>query len=489
MAVKKSYNRYFIIFQEEDKGYGIAIDKQPTGYTKIENRNGKCKITAYAQNLVKEKGPYYCCLVDTTKDPLVMAKLGVVNIDDTGRGETWWEFKEDDIAGTGVPFDRFNVAAVITGQNNVYAPLAGYIGKDKVSWKDRIPYVPRVEEEPVVQEPVNAEEPVVEAEAEELDEEAKKFKEYEENIKTDGDNIGERWKKDNKEAAKEENKENAKGEGKAKDDKKEDNKKENKEEAKEKDSENKKDNLKAAGEKAEEKKDNPDSKDKENKKENTKAAGEKAEEKKDNPKDEAKKASEEKPKDVSKDNPKEEAAVKPENYPGVIEPFNYDEDIEAKEVSGYMDDNFNRKGDEEKRPFATMFHDILEDFDEEDDLTDEFKNARWWKIPLSDELPISENAYYPYYCAIYHLKMTYPYINYIKYIKDTGHYHFGMKYDSAGEVKYILYGIEGNSGSNFQPYMGMTGFIRWIKMKGKDKGMWIMYYNPHTGCIMIPKKR
>lgn len=467
MAVKKSYNRYFIIFQEEDKGYGIAIDKQPTGYTKIENRSGKCKITVYAQNLVKEKGPYYGYLVDSTKDPLVMAKLGAINIDDTGRGETWWEFKEDDIADTGVPFDRFNIAAVITGENRVNAPLAGYIGKDKVSWKDRVPYIANAANEPIQKETVNEEEPAVKEEPEELDEEAKKFKEYEEDLKADAANDGERWKKDK------DKKENVKGESKSKND--------NKDEAKSKGNENKKENPKSESEKAESKKDNPkDSDGKDNKKDDPRKEGVKPE-------------SKEGAKKESKDNPKEEAAEKPGKMPGVIEPFNYDEDIEAKEVSGYLEDGFNkdydRKGDKDKRPFATMFHDILEDFDEEDELTDEFKNTRWWKIPLSDDIPISENLYYPYYCAVYHLKMTYPYINYIKHFKDTGHYHFGMKYDAAGEVKYIIYGIEGNSSQGSQPYMGMTGFIRWIKMKNRDNGMWILYYNPHTGNIMIPKKR
>lgn len=470
MAVKRSYNRYFIIFQEEDKGYGIAIDKQPTGYTKIENRAGKCKVTVYAQNLVKEKGPYYCCLVDSTKDPLVIARLGTINIDDTGRGETWWEFKEDDIAGTGVPFDRFNVAAVITEDNQIYAPLAGYIGKDRISWKDRIPYVPVVEEpasqELIAEEPaVNKQQREFEAENEELDEEAKKFKEYEENIKANADN-NQRALKENedKEKSNEEKKDNVKAESKSKDEKKDDDKKE---ETKNKDDENKSDNPKVESKKEEDKKDS------------SKEEGKRASE--DKSKEEGKKASE--------DKANKEADVKSGKSPDVIEPFNYDEDIEAKEVSGYIDDKFSRKGDKDKRPFATMFHDILEDFDEEDDLTDEFKNTRWWKIPLSDELPISENVYYPYYCAIYHLKMTYPYINYVKYIKDKGYYHFGIRYDKLGEVKYILYGIEGSNSQSAQPYMGMTGFIRWIKIKGSDRGMWIMYYNPHTGCIMIPKKR
>jgi hypothetical protein len=416
-----------------------------------------------------------------------MAKLGAINIDDTGRGETWWEFKEDDIADTGVPFDRFNIAAVITGENKVNAPLAGYIGKDKVSWKDRVPYVANSANETIEKENVNEEEPVVKEEPEELDEEAKKFKEYEEDLKADAANDGQRWKKDK------DKKENVKGESKSKDDNKEDKKDDKKDESKSKGNENKKENLKSESEKAESKKDNPkdsDGKDKDNKKDDPRKEGAKPVSKdgaKDNPKDD--------PKANSKDNPKEEAAEKSGKQPGVIEPFNYDEDIEAKEVSGYLDDNFNnnydRKGDKDKRPFATMFHDILEDFDEEDELTDEFKNTKWWKIPLSDDLPISENMYYPYYSAIYHLKMTYPYINYIKHFKDTGHYHFGMKYDNAGEVKYIIYGIEGNNSSNSQPYMGMTGFIRWIKMKNRDsdRGMWILYYNPHTGNIMIPKKR
>lgn len=488
MAVKKSYNRYFIIFQEEDKGYGIAIDKQPTGYTKIENRSSKCKVTVYAQNLVKEKGPYYCCLVDSTKDPIVMAKLGAINIDDTGRGETWWEFKEDDIADTGVAYDRFNIAAVITEENKVNAPLAGYIGKDKVSWKDRVPFVARKEEPVVEEKPQVEEEPIVEEEPEVLDEEAKKFKEYEEDINANKDNGGERWKKekenkdkDNKEESKasENKKENAKGESKSKDDNKHENKEDKKDNEKSKD-DNKKENPKSQSEKAEVKKENlKEHENKDNKKEDSKK------EDKNVPKSEAKEA--------AKDNPKDNPAQKLGNQPNVIQPFNYDEDIEAKEVSGYIEDGFNkdwdRKGDKDNRPFATMFHDILEDFDEEDELTDEFKGVRWWKIPLSDDIQLSENAYYPYYCAIYHLKMTYPYINYIKHFKDTGHYHFGMKYDKAGEVKYILYGIEGRNTPNLQPYMGMTGFIRWIKMKDRDKGMWIMYYNPRTGNIMIPTKR
>lgn len=88
MSAKKSYNRFFIIFQEEDKGFGIAIDKQPTGYTKIETRNGRCKITVYVQNLSRDKGPYVFKLLDTSMDNVLIATLGEIKLDDTGRGDT-----------------------------------------------------------------------------------------------------------------------------------------------------------------------------------------------------------------------------------------------------------------------------------------------------------------------------------------------------------------------------------------------------------------
>lgn len=44
LANKKSYSRYFIILQEDEKGHSISPEKQSSGYAKIEMKNDKCKV-------------------------------------------------------------------------------------------------------------------------------------------------------------------------------------------------------------------------------------------------------------------------------------------------------------------------------------------------------------------------------------------------------------------------------------------------------------
>lgn len=469
MTSKKSYNRYFIIFQEEDKGYGIAIDKQPTGYTKIETRNGRCKVTVYAQNLVKEKGPYVCWLIDATKSPVVVAKLGTIAVDDTGRGETWWEYREEDVADTGIPVDRFNVAAVVAEGDELRAPLAGYIGRDKMSWKDKIAQPA----EPVFEDTRQA------IETEELDEEAKKFEEYEEMIKTDSEN---EEPKGNENIRKEEETE---------------------------------------PEEVEEIQESDDSEDDENESEDDVRSVENDDDNKDESEsDESMESSEEDKeneeveepdlgREASEDEQEEQVDEILENEEDIETMSGFDEaeyediiadvaNIESQfddldyrdDINDFNEDDFRSKK-RKKRKHASMFHEVLKHFKEIDNPMDDIRNVRWWKIPHSEEIPIRENHLYPYFCSIYHLKMTYPYINYIKYYRKTGYYYFGIKYDDRGEVKYIMYGIEGRNSTLDQPYMGMTGFTKWnkFKCKDKDKGIWVMYYNPYTGCIMVPKKR
>lgn len=136
--MSKKYNRYFLIFNEEDKGFELAHDKQPTGYTKIETRSSKCKVTVYAQNLKTDKGPYNCYLVNSSKSPAIVAKLGELSLDENGKGEVIWEYDSKNISGTGLSSDKFNVAAVVREGSRLQVPLAGYSGKDKVQWRDKI---------------------------------------------------------------------------------------------------------------------------------------------------------------------------------------------------------------------------------------------------------------------------------------------------------------------------------------------------------------
>lgn len=67
LTQKKSYSRYFIILQEDEKGYSQASDKMSSGYAKIEIKNDKCKISYYVQNLKKDSSPYYMILICAKK--------------------------------------------------------------------------------------------------------------------------------------------------------------------------------------------------------------------------------------------------------------------------------------------------------------------------------------------------------------------------------------------------------------------------------------
>lgn len=423
MSAKKSYNRFFIIFQEEDKGFGIAIDKQPTGYTKIETRNGRCKITVYVQNLSRDKGPYVFKLLDTSMDNVLIATLGEIKLDDTGRGDTWWEYKEEDIANTGRAIEKFNIAAIMVDGEKLQAPLAGYTGKEKHPWREKLLEASRQKDE----EGLNDEEtPGISDNDKELEEEAKKFKEYEEMLKRDLEEI---HKKEEEKEEQEYRREKEDGEDKDK-------------------CEEANDECARSHKKCEKDHDKHDD---------------------DKHDDEHEKKHEDK-----HDYNKEKLDIN---------------DMESNcqwtsSMDTYLSDN-----KEKPHENADAFHKILKDYKEDKDLEEEFNNTRWWKIPYDEYETYKGSGSYEHYCAVHHLKMAYPYMNYIKYIKKYGYSYFGIKYDKDGEVKYLMYGIEGDNNPQDQPYMGMTGFVRWIKPSKKNRGIWIMYFNPYNGCIMIPKEK
>ncbi|MDF2505608.1 MAG: hypothetical protein K0R06_3102, partial [Clostridium sp.] len=127
MSQKKKYSRNFIILQEDEKGYGLASDKAPTGYAKIEVKNNKCKISFYVQNLKKEMKPYYILLICNKKDEKKLVKLGELNIDNTGRAEVSKEFTPENIAASGVSVDKVCGAAVIRSvDTNIIGVLNGF---------------------------------------------------------------------------------------------------------------------------------------------------------------------------------------------------------------------------------------------------------------------------------------------------------------------------------------------------------------------------
>jgi len=136
LTQKKSYSRYFIILQEDEKGYALASDKLPSGYAKLEMRNDKCKISFYVQNLKKESTPYYIALICGKKDANKILKLAELNIDEHGKAEIINEHPIDNIAGLGLSMDKISGAAIVRFiDTNMVSVMCGFIGSDMPEWK------------------------------------------------------------------------------------------------------------------------------------------------------------------------------------------------------------------------------------------------------------------------------------------------------------------------------------------------------------------
>ncbi len=138
MTPKKNYSRYFIILQEDEKGYSLEADKIPSGYAKLEMKNNKCKISYYVQNLRKEKQPYYMILICGKKDVNKIIKLGKLNIDDYGRLDISHEYDIENIADTGISAEKIIGAAIVKFlDTNVVSIMSGFSTTDKpTEWRN-----------------------------------------------------------------------------------------------------------------------------------------------------------------------------------------------------------------------------------------------------------------------------------------------------------------------------------------------------------------
>ena len=136
MTQKKSYSRYFIILQEDERGYALASDKLPSGYAKLELKNEKCKVSYYVQNLRKESAPYYMMLICNKKEINKIIKLGELNIDDNGRAEVSYEYDVDNICATGIAMDKIvgaSICRILDG--NIVSVMCGFASTDIPQWK------------------------------------------------------------------------------------------------------------------------------------------------------------------------------------------------------------------------------------------------------------------------------------------------------------------------------------------------------------------
>jgi hypothetical protein len=136
------FQRTFIIFRQEDKGYGIG--QEPSGYVKIEIRDGKGRLDVSVQNLKEDTNKYsYRLLVLKPSDGsgIVSAEAGEIPLKQ-GRGEISWEFDPSNVANTGSRIDEFQVFAVVADFKDkehpgIVCPMAAY-RKAPVEWRKQL---------------------------------------------------------------------------------------------------------------------------------------------------------------------------------------------------------------------------------------------------------------------------------------------------------------------------------------------------------------
>ncbi len=155
MDNKLKYQRSFLIFDEEDNGYGT--EQKPSGHVKIEIREGKGKLFCQVSNLSEDNGKiqYQLFLIKSDHHQVVPVLVGNIELK-KNRGDVEWVFDPYDINKTKLVFDEFNVIAVLanyTDRKNNYSicPLVAY--KDgKVEWRQKLNNI--LQEEKSKEEPL-----------------------------------------------------------------------------------------------------------------------------------------------------------------------------------------------------------------------------------------------------------------------------------------------------------------------------------------------
>lgn len=118
MASNNRLYRNFVILQEDERGYANSEDKTLSGYSKIEAKGDKCKISFYAQNLKKDNDKYYMVLICSKKDIKQIVNLGPLEVTDKGKGEVTKEFNVSNIAGLNLDFNKISGAAIVKMNND-----------------------------------------------------------------------------------------------------------------------------------------------------------------------------------------------------------------------------------------------------------------------------------------------------------------------------------------------------------------------------------
>ncbi len=478
MASDRRYKRYFIILENEDRGFEKNDKQVPKGYAKIEVRNGKGLLNVYVQDLKYFKDAKYIYrnyLISTKGENNVYVDTGSFVIDERGKGELKVKFDPDNVEGSNRTIEDFNVVAVIAkpiersyDHVEVYGPLVGYMDKEKVRWKDSLIYE---EQKKAIDNNLD-----------------KQYKQkYEEIIDV--------IEKSSKEIYKEDNKENKKAKET----------KEYEDETKEYDkhcyddepcvdSLDKSDNMKKKGGKEENIK--ADNKKQPEQVEEAKKESEKEKPyKKENIYAEKKAEKKEAVKEEKKENAKEEA--KAEKKPEKKEAVKAEKKAKVKKEAGKG--NLERKPGVHYKKYHKMVYkyvkDILKYYEKANPFERSPQGYSWWKLNYDKQS--MHRGFLPFFGYILNIYYYNPYIYHMNncegLLSKYGHYIFGISYDKDTEPKYYVYGVPGRYTYQEQPFQGMTGFVYWSPLEDKkpeegDYGYWLLHIDAKTGNVVFPIK-
>ncbi|WP_163192744.1 hypothetical protein [Clostridium thermarum] len=402
MAQKKAYSRYFIILQQDQNGYSESPDKLPSGYTKLETKNDKCKVTYYVQNLKKDFEPYYMVLVCSKKDVKKLIRLGIMNIDEHGRAEVTYEYNTGNIAGSGLGLDLVTGAAVVKqDENDIISVMSGFVTSEApADWRNFEIY-----DESRNEDKASVEDEVTDNQGVKNEDKEKKIVEVS-NVTDVAENI-----------------------------------------------------------------------------ESHTAIFDEYEDKIEEIRQEKLKLQEEQKADNSDNPPVQSYQESP---------------AETEEEADFTFDRQHMRKEREETvkeveyPIGTVgefFRLVAEDFEEVKNICNEIKKCRWYRVKVNGLQDLCNVSDYNKYTIVY-----YPMISYYPYIKNHGHYLLGYKYDDAGKMKYIVYGIPGTRDIKDQPFGGKSGFVTWVSennldTRGQELGYWLMFYDFRTSTIVIPVKK
>lgn len=139
MASNNRLYRNFVILQEDERGYSNSSDKSLSGYSKIEAKGDKCKISFYAQNLKKDSDSYYMMIICCKKDMKQIINLAPIEVSETGKAEATKEYNISNIGGLDIQFDKISGTAIAKIKDGIpIFVMCGFLNgqQPSESWKN-----------------------------------------------------------------------------------------------------------------------------------------------------------------------------------------------------------------------------------------------------------------------------------------------------------------------------------------------------------------